>query len=522
MPTASLFANPRSISPGDSFDINWFVCPDAGAPTPSPQIVTLFFNSPFNSMIPIPLRPGEPGQSSAYAALAGTIRLTPERLRAAGIQLQDFFRVRTNPTFLLQARADGVTLRASGSVAIVAAFPPPALSFVGPAVAAIPSHYPGDVRAASWNQPYTIVVQIRNLASSTINYTLTLEEAENTHEPPPTSAVTNMLMGPLTAIEPRTVPPLGPGETQVISFTPIIKNWVWLTSGAWIVTGPQVKGFTYDLVFTGRDEFTNPLTPMNSLAQIRVEVAVSAQKTEFVMSAQGLSILAAVLAVAGAVWPPALVAANAAYQGANSFGRSALDPPTPDPNYYDEVKVELPKVANYLEQTSPFGKWLQAMLKFAATREGLYLVEAKILGAHAASNLEAASKQVDSYANRLQEMSQHYQTMVSNISGAVNELKKNKLTDAMVVKHLGETQQKALSGNLAMGNEAYYVEKEEIDLSHLDKLVMDLKPEQVNLRKLLQAITLSIGKSLRSVINDSAAQYADIHPEYFGGRKQKQ
>jgi len=420
----------------------------------------------------------------------------------------------------LRARGDG-SLTANGVIEVVGTLPVPVISFVGPPAAATSGAYPGDVRSALWKEPYTVVMRIQNSAITTMHYTLSLEEAENTREAA-TGVVTNMLAGPLTAIESRMVT-LTPGEQQDISFSPISKNWVWLTAGAWIATGPTLRGFTYDLRFTATDEFGNPIAAMNSVAQIRVEVSVSQQKINFMMAAEGLSISAAILAIAGAFWAPLLVASAVAYAGATAFGASALDPPTPDPNFDDQVKIGQPAIIKYTDEieAKAFGEWLRATVMFAETRKALYLIEAKILGAHAADKTDAESDRVKEYVSRLQEMSSYYQTMVSNAGAAVKELEERGVTDKSVLDRLLDAQQKFMSGDLNNAIDAQRIEDAGIDLSDLYQRVLELRPEQVSLLKLFQGITLSVGKSLRSVIHDSASQYANMRSDYFSKQNPK-
>lgn len=516
MPTASLIANPGTVLPGQEFDLTWFVCPDPGGPAALPQTATLLLDR--GTIFPQSGEERQPG-GPQNAAVSGTVRITTQRLRAAGIDPQTFFRVGTGHIFRLEARSGTITLRASVTVQIGGTPPMPSISFVAPPVDPLGSHYPGDIRVAQWNQAYPVMVRIQNSALTTMNYNVSLEEVENTRESA-TGAVTNMLMGSLGPIDTQTLT-LMPGQQQTVLFTVAAKNWVWLTAGVWIVTGPTLRGFTYDVLFASTDEFGNSFAAMHSAAQIRVHVTVSDQKIGFAGAAEGLAILAGVLALAGAFWPPALVASGAAYAGANAFGASALDPPTPDPNFNEQVKVALPEIANYLDKLGlkAFSEWLRAMLAFAATRQGLYLIEAKILGARAAKDSKAEDQRVHDYVFRLQEMSALYQTMSANVRPAMEELAGQKVMDSSVQEQLAAAQQRALTGELDWATYVEVFEKTGIELSEIQKRVIELKPEQIALQKLLEGITLSVGKSLRATIHDSASEYAKMRPEYFSKPK---
>ena len=512
MPTASLIANPRRILPGQEFDLIWFVCPDPGVREAPPQTATLLLNG--RRIFPQPGDEGQPG-SAEMPAVSGTVRITRQRLVDAGVSPQTFFQVGTGHIFRLQARSETTTLSASVTVQIAGTAPMPSISFVAPPADPLGSHYPGDIRAAQWNQAYPVMVRIQNGALTTMNYNVSLEEAENTREAP-TGAVTNMLAGSLSPIDTTTLT-LMPGQQQTVAFTVAAKNWVWLTAGAWIVTGPTLRGFTYDVLFASTDEFGNSVAAMHSATEIRVHVSVSDQKIGFVMAAEGLAILAGVLAIAGAFWPPALVASGVAYVGANSFGASALDPPTPDPNFNEQVEVALPEIVNKLDtvKLEAFIKWLRAVLAFAVTRQALYLIEAKILGAQAAKDSKAEDERVHDYVLRLQEMSELYQTMSANVRPAIKELEEQKVTDATLQDQHATAQQKALTGELTLGTDADAVQQAGVELSEIQKRVLDLNPEQIALQKLLEGITLNVGKSLRAIIHDSASEYAKMRPEYF-------
>jgi hypothetical protein len=63
------------------------------------------------------------------------------------------------------------------------------------------------------------------------------------------------------------------------------------------------------------------------------------------------------------------------------------------------------------------------------------------------------------------------------------------------------------------------IEKADVNLSDLNQRVVELTPDQMDLAKLLQSITLNVGKSLRSVTQDSALEYAKINPSYFDSGK---
>ena len=90
-----------------------------------------------------------------------------------------------------------------------------------------------------------------------------------------------------------------------------------------------------------------------------------------------------------------------------------------------------------------------------------------------------------------------------------------KVIDTHLQDQLANAQQKAVTGELTWATDADVVQQSGIELSEIQKRVLDLKPQQIAVQKLLEGITLSIGKSLRATINDSASEYAKMRPEYF-------
>ena len=519
MPIASVVASPGRIRPGQTFNLLWMVCPDRGATVVPAQTITLTINGTLVFPLSLPGMPDEdaPG-SPARPAVSGTVLVDIDRLRRAGA-LDGFYRIGRSNSVSLRARATGSDLSASATIEISGSFPMPEISFAGPAAVASPGPYSGDVRSALWKQPYTVVVRLQNNPTTTMNYFLSLREAENTREPE-TGVVTNVLSGLLTPIEAQSVM-LTPSESRDLSFTPITKQWPWLTAVVWIVTGPTVRGFTYDLRLTATDEFGNAFPAVNSAATIRVEVSVSEQKINLYMAALGLAITAGVLAVAGWFWPPALVASGVAYAGATAFGMNALDPPTPDPNFDESVQIEVAAIAAHLDKLGlkALEEWLRAMLTFAATRQALYLIEAKILGAQSAGKAESEKARVADYVRAMQDMASQYSTMTANVRQAIVELEGKNVSDEAISEQLSDAQLNAIIGTPPAGDDGELVEKAGIALSDLQQRVLDLRPEQVSISKLLRGITLSVGRSLRSVIHDSAEQYAVVRPEYFGGKK---
>ena len=382
------FADPPVITPGETFDVVWAVCADAGDP-PAPPVTRLSLSLAGTPLFPVAADSGAPR----------IIRIDRARLGAAAA---GFYRQRALQAIsTVVTLADGRVLMADARVRVLLpSLAGAVLAFTGPATRpSVGSHYPGDVRLARWKEAYTVAVDMVNpLGFAQVTLTLSLNEVENERERP-TGVVTNVPAWTPTPVRMH-IGTLAPGETRALNFDPtFLKDWTWLLDNVWIVNGPVVRGFTYHVRLTGTDEFGN-VYPAADSSQIRVEVEVSAEKLSNQMSAAGLMVLAGVLMVAGIVLTSAKVAAGVAQAAARGFGMAAKDPPDPDPAFRKRIKPPQPRLDREFARDPRVPRlrsWLEAAQQGSASRLALYEIEAKVLGALQAQDRKAEQLQVGDF-----------------------------------------------------------------------------------------------------------------------------
>jgi hypothetical protein len=507
-----VLVSPSTIYPGQEFNLIWAVCAGPGEPPPQRQTVTLTLDN--HSVFRLDDSDEDQPGGSRSPATMGTLHVDRARLERAGL-LPEFYRGSTARTAGIRARSGTSSLSGTSQFHVSGSVAAPAILFTAPPAASAFPHYPGDVRAALWKEPYTCVIDVQNRALTDVVFALTLREAENTRDA--LGAATDVLATALVPLETQTAT-LRPNEHQMVSFSPITKQWVWLTAAIWTATGPTLRGFTYDVAVTATDELGNLLGGALS-PQIRVEVSVSSEKINFQIAAIALSITAAVLAIAGAFWPPLEGAGAVAYAGATAFGASALDPPVPDPDFKTPAPWQLPAWLAYLDNhpAKALAAWLRAVIELAARRQRMYAVEAKVLGALQGKDPVAEKMQVEDYTAELHELVRLYQDMVANLNAAAVEVRDHGATAEALADMLADAQQRAVSGAWRLpGAEPF--EQAGVETTGLTEVVARLGLGDLDVRKALGAVTQAAGRSAKLTAEDAVRRYALIRPEYFGGK----
>jgi len=502
MPRVLALPSPATISPGQAFNLNSGVCPDAGEPPP-PAATSVRVSWGGRPLFPLS------GRSEGGAPTSISI----DRGRLADAGATHLYRERGPQTLsVIVTLVDGRTLMSEARFRVRnEVFGSGPATFTGPAMTAassgIPSPYPGDVRLARWKVPYTVVVDVRNPISATATLTLSLFEVENLRERL-TGVVTNMPDGTPTSVR-MSMLTLAAGETRSVSFTPpFTKDWRWILDAVWVVVGPVLRGFTYDVRFTATDEFGN-FYPEAISAAIRVEVEVSAEKIGLQMAAAGTMILAGVAAVAGILWPPALAAAGALVAVAAGLGAAAKDPPEPDPNFQKRIKITLPKLPDELKAVAgieQFRAWLDAAQRIAARRQAMFLIEARILGAMKAKNRRWEQVQVGDYIQAVQQLTADAERMRASYAPAAKELlaqvKLEEWRSQLKAWGEGQPPPDALK-ELAQKLPAEL-------LGSIGEVLKSVEAEQFDLEKLLAQITRHTGDWVSEHVRDYAAQYLEI------------
>jgi hypothetical protein len=492
-------AGPATISPGQSFNLVWAVCRDADDPPP-PAATSVFVS--WGVLRLFPLLGSDRGAPT-------TINIDRARLGAAAAV--GLYRGRGPQTLSVTvALTDGRTLTSAANFRVrndTFAFGP--ITFTGPSMTAassgITSPYPGDVRLARWKTPYVVALDVRNPISATATLTLSLLEVENQRERL-TNVVTNLPDGTPTPVR-MTMLTLAPGETRAVSFLPFLKDWRWIQDGLWIAIDTVVRGFTYDVRFTATDEFGN-FYPEAVSAAIRVEVEVSGEKISQQQAAAGTMIFAGVLAVAGLFWPPSAAAASIFVGVAAGLGAAAKDPPEPDPNFQKRVKMTMPKPPDELKGAGveQFRVWLEAAQRIAVRRQGMFLIEAKILGAMKAKNKRGEQVQVGDYIQAVQQLSADAELLRASYAPAAKEL----LTKVNLEEwrsRLKAWREGRVSPDDLKGL-AQTLPPELLGL--LTEILKSVEEEQFNPEKLLAEITRYMGDSVSEHVRAYAAQYLEI------------
>jgi hypothetical protein len=187
-----------------------------------------------------------------------------------------------------------------------------------------------------------------------------------------------------------------PGAINTIRYT-VIQDWKWIIPGAWIVVGPLSQSYIYGVWFYFYDEFGNDYGGFCTERLTR-HVQISKQKrlAGAVATANALSaaaFVASIFLIAYAAIPYAVAAAA---------GYVAKDPPEPDFNFDDDVKVvqrKLPAVLKSGELTVLVAtfEFYQTMLRVFDLENARTLVRAKLIGARHKGNDNAIAKQQRAY-----------------------------------------------------------------------------------------------------------------------------
>ena len=196
------------------------------------------------------------------------------------------------------------------------------------------------------------------------------------------------------------------GDTFPIIFPQVTHQWNWL-GFADFVAGPYSEQFIYTVTVTLEDEVGNSYQFTSS--PLLVTVTISPTKQNDAAGALDATIAGTVAALTGAAAAYFTFGAGAAIGGviaaalfgtAASLEAQAQDPPTPDPEVLEEVKVVVSNLPGPLaDPTNPIGRLIAAMWRVLAARNALNLIEGKLMGAVQNSVASGIVMQRNSYRN---------------------------------------------------------------------------------------------------------------------------
>jgi hypothetical protein len=265
---------------------------------------------------------------------------------------------------------------------------------VGPSWWAWSSPTTGTPAQESWKSPYTLAGALTNNSPAQIaSGTAVLNEA-----PVPGGAAV-----PISQID---VQSTSAGDTFPITFPQVAKQWNWL-GFADFVTGPFSEQFSYTVAMTLEDEVGNSYQFTSNPLLVTVTISATKQNDAAgALIATTAGIVAAVGAAAAGIFTFGIAAAVLGALAAGLFGTAASletqaqDPPTPDPEVLEEVKVVVPVLPGPLaDPGNPIGRLFAAMWRVLAARSALSRIEGKLMGAIQNSVAAGIVMQRNSYRN---------------------------------------------------------------------------------------------------------------------------
>lgn len=311
---------------------------------------------------------------------------------------------------------------------------------------------------------------------------------------------------------------VGTGESRQVFSNNITQDWEFIIKAIWVPDGPEFKLFDYILNFSLQDDYNN-IYPIDgteltsSMLVVLVSVATwkwaaAGAATGFVADAVGF-LAAAALALAGIITaglaPGLFYAASLSYAAANIAGATALDPPVPDPNFKESVKVKYQKIPSKLLQTkglSAIASYVSTTLKIMEQIAVLDSIHGKILGARHANVENGILTQVASYQSNVNLILNDFVNLVKYAKEAQNELdklvsptKRAKISFELLKKGLTSKMRKiALDAGVPKST-----------LSNLEQAIKKLPKSKVNSSQPILTSTMQMLKLIREVQKNNIA-----------------
>jgi hypothetical protein len=179
-------------------------------------------------------------------------------------------------------------------------------------------------------------------------------------------------------------------------FTAITQTWDWLVKAAWIITGPLMKFFYYNVKISNIEDDYGNAYPDVVTPNRRITVGVSAVKLALALTALANSALAAATAVIAAFFPPAWGAVGTFETIAVAAGIAALDPPTPSSSYTQPVSMGASGISKELRDDpslAPLGHFLELTSDFLIAYNARSECQDRLLGARIAGDWAAVEMQ---------------------------------------------------------------------------------------------------------------------------------
>lgn len=304
-----------------------------------------------------------------------------------------------------------------------------------------------------WNRGYGVGGQF----TSTSRFSSMTNLSFNLHERTLGSALNPTSSGSLINRGSISVGAVPIGGNSTLSFPEIRQNWSWITPVVWVITDYSTgRSFNYDLSGSFQDQYGNQYQLSSTLeTYVRISVekvvaGVAAMNGMFLSAALLVSAgIAALIPVVGwATAGPLLAASGVALTAAQGLGAIALDPPEPDLNYEEKVKVPHLDISKALKKYSEFPK-LGTMLELVATLirfdEALSRIERKRMGATLDGNKRAVKRQTLDYENMQKHMIELTKTLSQTKSSIKAEFRSKKfLTKDNIRKQFYSWQQNGI------------------------------------------------------------------------------
>ena len=201
----------------------------------------------------------------------------------------------------------------------------------------------------------------------------------------------------------RDLPSNRAADTQFV-FLPIIQSWPWLAQHTWVRIGPISKLFRYTVNLRMIDGLGNNYGEIVS-PPLDVMVIVSREKQTAADAALISVVASALLAVASLALPWLALASGAASVAAESAGTIALDPPDPDSTFNEPVPLPAfsPSDKKGMERHA-INTLLEAINWLLTSRQTLFIIEGKMMGAHEAKDSDALTRQTNDYQELVRRM----------------------------------------------------------------------------------------------------------------------
>jgi hypothetical protein len=220
---------------------------------------------------------------------------------------------------------------------------------------------------------------------------------------------------------------VAPGGSAHAPFGDLKQSWSWLTPGVWVPRGPFEQTFTYTVDISAYDQFMNVYpTATSSTKSVLIEVSQAKRFAAATAAGETAAAVALLIIAAGffagfftaAIGAVFVAAAAGAYGLASISAAVAQDPPEPDIEFTDPVRLIPPAIPESVLHdpiVGPLGELLGLVGWFAAADLVSSQIEGRRLGAIAAGDRKAGETQRASF----QLLREEYVDRVARLEAAI-------------------------------------------------------------------------------------------------------